>query len=422
MHTKYLTVALAFFLFVACGQQAGLAQHAPTWAGSWRSAQQAACLRDQLPRQTFSGATLRETVHLSIGGSQLRLRLSNLFGQQELALRSVTVARATAGIPGTIEKGSSITVRFHGATKVTLPAGTESASDAIPLPMQTLSSLTVTMEIDHAPDCATTHGGARATSFLQPGSHANDETIGEAERFAHWYFLSAVDVEADTPQRNIVAFGDSITDGRGATDDANNRWTDVLAQRLAPRGIGVLNLGIGGNCVLHECLGQSGVQRFERDALNAPETETIILFEGINDIGGLDRVAEHTQAEHDALVESLEHAFTQMAAKAHAHGRRIIGGTLTPFLGSDYYHPSERTEQDRLKLNTWIRARSAFDGVIDFDSILSDPLHPGHLSPEVDSGDHLHPSPEGYRRMGEGVSINLLIHDNKTRLQSGEHL
>lgn len=418
MCIKNLFAILLLAVIGACAYDQCHAQDDPVWVGSWCSAQQEVCTSEQLPKQSFKGSTLRETVHLSLGGERIRLRISNLFGEQALVLHEVTVARTLDGNSEAAKRESDIIARFDGVVRVILPAGTEKYSDAIEIPVKPLSSLTISLAIETAPACATSHPGAHATSFLLPRVHALDKAWAEAEQFPHWYYFSGIDVASSMQQKSIIAFGDSITDGHGATTDGDNRWTDILARRLASYRMGVINLGIGGNCVLSVCLGQSAITRFEHDALNVPGARTIIFFEGINDIGGLDRLQEHSQEVHDALVEHLEQAFAQIAENAHAHGMRILGATLTPFLGSTYYHPGLRSEADRQRLNAWIRKTNVFDGVVDFDRMMSDPARPSHIAHEVDSGDHLHPSPAGYRRMGENIPLQLLTFEGNVQDQS----
>jgi lysophospholipase L1-like esterase len=399
----------ALFLLMLCGGSSSCAQSLDRWSASWTAAGLQVCDRSLLPKLSFHGATLREVVHLSLGGTEIRLRLSNAFGDRPLRLSAVTVARPRAGEPGAIAAGTSLAVRFHGEAAVSIPAGAEYLSDPIALPVGALSDVAVSLAMDDAPPCATSHPGARATAFLAQGEHGADQHLAAPESFAHWYFLSAVEVENGKVESVVAVLGDSITDGRGSADDANNRWTDVLASRLAPLGVGVANLGIGGNRILNDGLGPSALARFDRDVLGTAGVRTLIVLEGINDIGDLDRDAEHTQVEHDSLVAALEEALRQMAAKAHEHGLRVLGGTLTPFVGSAYYHPGPRSEADRQKLNQWIRSADAFDGVMDFDALLRDPAHPERLLPEADSGDHLHPGTAAYRRMGEAVPLGLLL-------------
>ena len=401
------TAALVVLLFMDV-QLLSQSRSAQQWIGSWVSAQQEACEPSQLPKQSFQKATLREVVHLSLGGPQIRLKLSNLFGREPLVIRSVVVARAKPGATGEVEKESRIRVRFNGATGVSISAGTEVTSDAISLPTEPFSNLAVSMDFDSVPTCATSHPGARATAFLTKGNQTTKERLKKSERFEHWYFLSGVEVTSGISIGAITAFGDSITDGHGATTDGNDRWTDVLSSRLVPHAVAVLNAGIGGNRVLLDGLGPSGISRFDRDALGPKGVRAIIILEGINDIGMLDREKEHPQEDHDALVNQLETAMKGMVEKAHQQGVCVLGGTLMPFLGSEYYHPRQRSESDREKINEWIRTSGVFDGIVDFDKLTRDPLQPGRLATNADSGDHLHPGPVGYRRMGEGVPLDLL--------------
>jgi lysophospholipase L1-like esterase len=244
-------------------------------------------------------------------------------------------------------------------------------------------------------------------------------SLPDAERVDHWYQISEIDVTpgpkaAKSPAAAIVALGDSITDGHGSTTNGNDRWTDVLAQRLqaaaATRNIGVSNQGIGGNHLLTDGLGPNALARFDRDALGPAAVQWIIVFEGVNDLGGLARLAEVSPAEHAAEAQRVLAAYQQLITRAHAHGLRIYGATITPYVGSDYYHPGPLSEADRQAVNDWIRAPGHFDAVIDFDAVLRDPQHPDRLLPAYDCGDHLHPSAAGYKAMGEAVSLRLFEH------------
>jgi lysophospholipase L1-like esterase len=233
----------------------------------------------------------------------------------------------------------------------------------------------------------------------------------DAKHMDHWYQITGIDVLALPEAASIVALGDSITDGHGATTNGNDRWTDVLAQRLQAspntRNIGVSNQGIGGNHLLIDGLGPNALARFDRDVLAPAGVRWVILFEGVNDLGGLARNGEVTPPEHAALVKRVLSAYEQIVLRAHAHGLRVLGATITPYAGSDYYHPGPLSETDRQAVNTWIRAAGHFDAVIDFDSVVRDPQHPDRLLPTYDCGDHLHPSPAGYRAMGETISLSL---------------
>jgi lysophospholipase L1-like esterase len=233
-----------------------------------------------------------------------------------------------------------------------------------------------------------------------------------ARKVEHWYFLAGVDVSSTAGAYAVVALGDSITDGHATTTNGNDRWTDILAARLraapATRNVGVLNQGIGGNHLLTDGLGPNALARLDRDVLAQTGARTVIVLEGINDLGALAREGDQPAARHKALVHQIIASYQQVIARAHAGGLRVIGATITPDAGSDYYHPAPANEADRQAVNAWIRAAGHFDAVVDFDRALADPAHPDRLLPDYDCGDHLHPSPAGYKVMGEAIPLALL--------------
>jgi lysophospholipase L1-like esterase len=292
-----------------------------------------------------------------------------------------------------------------------VPPGAEFVSDALDYAVAPLSDLAISFHLETAPGGQTSHPGSRATSYFVHGDFAAAANLINAKHVDHWYQLSEIDVEASPGAATVVALGDSITDGHGATTNGNDRWTDVLARRLqaspATRSIGVSNQGIGGNHLLTDGLGPNALARFDRDVLAPAGVRWVIVFEGVNDLGGLTRDGEVAPADHAALVKRIMAAYQQIILRAHAHGLRVYGATITPFTGSDYYHPGPLNEADRQEVNTWIRTPGHFDAVIDFDSVVRDPQHPDRLQAAFDSGDHLHPSPAGYRAMGEAVPLSL---------------
>ncbi|MFY9747501.1 MAG: SGNH/GDSL hydrolase family protein, partial [Acidobacteriaceae bacterium] len=206
----------------------------------------------------------------------------------------------------------------------------------------------------------------------------------------------------------------SITDGHATTTNGNDRWTDVLGERLqaspATHNIGVLNQGIGGNHLLTDGLGPNVLARFDRDVIAQPGVRWLIVFEAVNDLGGLTRLGDVPPAEHAAFVARILVAYQQIIDRAHAHGIEVIGATITPFAGSDYYHPGPATEADRQAINAWILAPGHFDAVLDFDKVVRDPAHPDRMLPADDCGDHLHPGPAGYRAIGESIPLKLFAH------------
>lgn len=374
------------------------------------SSQQLAEPANSLAGADLADTSLRQVVHLSIGGPQLRVHLSNRFGTAPLRFTSVHVARPAAG-PGAIDPVSDAALHFSGRGEVTVPAGAEYFSDPVAYSVAPLSDLVITVHWDSIAAEQTGHPGSRATSFLARGDRVSAAELHEARKVEHWYFLAGVEVAAPAGAKAVVTLGDSITDGHGATTDANDRWPDVLARRLQQdaktRTVAVLNHGIGGNRLLLDGLGPNALARFDHDVLAPPAVRYLIVLEGINDIGMFGRSGEHSHAEHEALVNQMIAAYEQILVRAHSHGIRVIGATLLPFVGSDYYHPGPEIEADREAVNRWIRAAGHFDAVIDFDKLTQDPEHPDRLQPSLDSGDHLHPSPAGYAAMGAAIPLSL---------------
>ena len=267
------------------------------------------------------------------------------------------------------------------------------------------------MHVEAEPGRQTGHPGSRQTTFYAHGDMTAAPDMAAAKKIDHWYILSGVDVQAARGAYSVVALGDSITDGHGATTNGNKRWTDALAERLqgnaVPRLIGVLNQGIGGNHLLTDGLGPNALARFDRDVLAQPGVRYLIVLEGINDLGGLEREGSALQQAHDQLVNRMIGAYRQIIVRAHAQGIQVYGATVMPDGGSDYYHPDAASEHDRQKVNEWIREPGNFDAVIDLDKVMADPAMPQQLLPAFDSGDHLHPGPAGYKAMGEAIPFSL---------------
>jgi lysophospholipase L1-like esterase len=381
------------------------------WVASWGTSQQIPEPQNALPPDELRDATVRQIFHLSVGGPALRVHLSNAFGTEALHFTSVHIARAVSASSPAIEVSSDRALLFAGAADVTVPPGAEFVSDALDFAATPLSDVAVTFYLETPPARATGHPGSRATSYYQHGNVVGAATLPEAKHVDHWYQISEIDVQASARAGTVVALGDSITDGHGATTNGNDRWTDVLAQRLQgsaeTRNIGVSNQGIGGNHLLTDGLGPNALARFDRDVLAPAGVRWVIVFEGVNDLGGLARDGEVSAAEHAVRVQRVLAAYQQIVTRAHAHGLRVYGATITPYVGSTYYHPGPLSEADRLAVNQWIRGAGHFDAVIDFDSVVRDPEHTERLLPEYDCGDHLHPSPAGYKAMGNAISLAL---------------
>jgi lysophospholipase L1-like esterase len=267
------------------------------------------------------------------------------------------------------------------------------------------------MHVETEPGQQTGHPGSRQTTYFAHGDLTGAADMSLANKVEHWYMLSGVDVQASPGAYAIVALGDSITDGHGATTNGNDRWTDVLARRLqsAPttRNGSILNQGIGGNHLLTDGLGPNALARFDRDVLAQAGVRYLIVLEGINDLGGVGRIEGATEDTHHQLVRNMIGAYGQIITRAHAHGIKVYGATVMPDGGSDYYHPDAASEADREAVNQWIRTPGNFDAVIDFDRSLKDPQQPDHLLPSFDSGDRLHPSAAGYKAMGDSIPLRL---------------
>jgi lysophospholipase L1-like esterase len=354
----------------------------------------------------FADETIRMVVHTTVGGSSVRLRLSNLRSTTPLAVGDVDVAvqadRATA------VAGSRHAVTFSHRGTVTIPAGGEVVSDPVSMTVAADSGLLVSIYLPQATSSSTWHSDAFDTTYLsRPGDHAVDNDDGNyVTATTSWYYLSGVDVVAPTATGTVVAFGDSITDGYNTPTGAYATWPDDLARRLAgSHPLGVVNAGIGGNRVLTDVpniwQGVSALKRFGHDALGQPGVRDVLLMEGINDIG-------NNAGPNGAplTAQDLVGGYRDLIAQAHAAGVRIIGATMLPDLGNGYYSAS--AEAIRQAANTWIRTSGEFDGVVDFDKVMHDPSNPVALNPAYDSGDHLHPNAAGMQAMANSIDIGLL--------------
>ena len=405
---QYKTLFLCALLFFLA--TAALTSAQTRWICSWTSAQQLPEPHNSLQAGDLRDATLRQVVHLSLGGPQLRVHLSNRFGTSPLHLTSVHIAKPESP-SDKIDASTDKALTFSGRPDLTIPAGAEYVSDPVAFPAAALSDLAISIHFDLAPSGQTGHPGSRATSYLAHGDLVASAELPDAKKVEHWYFIAAVDVVASPQAAAIVALGDSITDGHGATTDGNNRWPDLLARRLqgdpVTQSLAVLNQGIGGNRLLLDGLGPNALARFDHDVLAPAGVRYLIVLEGINDLGMLTHEGEVSSAEHQAQVPRIISAYEQIITRAHAHGIGVIGATLLPYVGSQFYHPGPASEVDRQTINQWIRAPGHFDAFIDFDKTTRDPDHPDRLLPAFDSGDHLHPSPSGYAAMAEAIPLTL---------------
>lgn len=347
--------------------------------------------------------TLRQLVRVAAAGKRVRLRFSNEGSAAPLALGAVHLALAAPD--GAIVPGSDRTVTFDGHGGVVIPDGAPLLSDPVALPVKALDRLLISI---HLPG-ALPRGGHSLFQYAagQPGDFTAAERLPDARLMRLTALVSEVDVDADTARNVVVALGDSITEGYGSTNNGFRGWPDRLADRLAadPRGKSwsVLAAGIGGNRLLRFGTGPNILARLDRDVLSVPGVKTIILLEGINDIGHAFSPANSTEP---VTAEALAAAAKQVVARAHQKGIKVIGATLTPYEGASYYQPEG--EAVRLAYNKWILTSGVFDGTVDFAKAAADPAHPGMFNPAYDLRDHLHPNDAGYAAMGDAIDLNLI--------------
>lgn len=405
---RYILPIASMVLIAA--SPAGAAECRSQWVSAWASSQFRPTGDAALAPGTLTDATLRQIVRPSIDGRRIRLRLSNVAGGTPLHIAGVSIARALASTAPALDSRSIRPVRFDGKADVVIPAGADYLSDPIDASVSARDNIAISIRYVGEPE-QTAHPGSRATSWHMAGDHLTDATMAKADSFDHWFNLSGLEVEACAPARLVVALGDSITDGKGSTTNGNDRWTDRLIDRLQSdpkrRHVAVVNQGIGGNRLLADGLGPGALARVDRDVLAQPGVTHLILLEGINDLGTLTREAPVPPAQHRMHVERIIGAYRQIVARAKARGIKVIGATIMPFVGNDYYHADAANEADRQAVNAWIRQPGNFDAIVDFDRITRDPARPDRLAPRYDGGDALHPSPAGYRAMGDAIPLDL---------------
>jgi lysophospholipase L1-like esterase len=357
--------------------------------------------RNNPPSPGLTGNSLRQVVRVSIGGEVLRVKFSNEFSKSPVTMHSVQIAASAGG--NAINQSTNVILTFNGIQEVTMEPGTAITSDPVVFNLQPRMDVAITISFGGTSADITGHPGSRTTSYLVPGNNASEADFLSSVTTEHWYVINGIDVQASLTSSCIAILGNSITDGRGSTTNMQNRWPDLLSERLlanpGTRQVGVLNLGIGGNCVLRDCLGKAGISRYERDILTQPGVKAVIVFEGVNDIGGV-RTADAAASVANGLIA----AYKMMIDSAHSGGLKIYGATITPFKGNGYFN--QYSEECRNQVNGWIRDSGRFDAVFDFDHEVRNPMDTVSLS-SSNQNDGLHPDLAGFKKMADCIDLNL---------------
>jgi len=372
------------------------------WVGTWATAPAPA------EGVALGNQTLRMNARVSIGGKTLRVRLSNAYGVRPLTVGSAHIGLRATG-PG-IVPGSDRTLTFGGEASATIAAGALLLSEPVELEVTPLADVAITFFLpgDIPASFGITGRYARQTNYISPPGDFSAEAVMPVGRITDdWLFVGGIDVLAPASAGGVVALGDSLTDANISTHDAFCRWPDQLARRLVARdgrAMGVMNQGLGGNRILHDIRGDSGLRRFDRDVLAQPGVTHVIVVLGTNDLRN-----RWAKPEEEVTAEQMIAGLKQMALRAHSRGIKIFGGTLMPFENETFlvgaWTPAR--EAVRQAVNAWVRDGGAFDAVVDFDRGVRDPEHPTRMLPIYDCGDHLHPSDAGYNRMGDIIDLTL---------------
>jgi lysophospholipase L1-like esterase len=351
--------------------------------------------------------TLREIVHVSLGGSQVRVVFTNEFGTEPLTIGAAQVAISQGGDTVNTVAASSTGLTFGGRPGITIPPGALAVSDPASISLPAQADLAVSFFLpEQKISQLSQHGSADQTSYVADGNVVGAKAFETPHEIRSWPFVKDVDVKAGPHAAAVVAFGDSITDGAFAANNQNARWPDELARRLLAdkrtADVGVLNEGIGGNRILHDNTGPSALARFDRDVIAQAGVKYVIILEAINDIGH----AYDSKRPYDVVTaDDLIAGYGQMIDRAHMHGIKVYMATLTPYSGAGYMSPAG--EEVRQAVNKWIRTNNQANGFIDFDKATADPAHPDTFLPAYDHGDHLHPSDPGYKAMGDAIDLAL---------------
>lgn len=364
------------------------AQSNDGWTATWATAVEFTGPGD-MPKASLSNRSLREIIHISIGGETMRMQFSNIHSKEPVEIKSVFIATPLEG--SEIDAKTAKYLTFKGKKNVTIEPGKAVYCDITKYHLNPLQRLAITINYGATtPVNASSHRGSRTTSYIIPGEAKPKTVFTDAEKCDHWYNISCIDVQTSNPTPCVAVLGNSITDGRGSTTNMQNRWTDFMAEAYGGKAA-VLNLGIGGNAVVRGGLSEPALIRFDRDILEQTGVTSVVIFEGVNDLGGF-------KPNHMEVVRNLQNAYKELIDKAKKAGKKVYLGTITPFFGNSYY--THFSEAARLTINDWIRANKDVDGVIDFDKVVQDPNNPKALLPKY-SDDGLHGTPAAYEAMGK---------------------
>ncbi len=371
------------------------------WVGTWSTAPQLVETGNMPPSPGLTNNSLRQVVRVSIGGKSLRIKFSNEFSTNPVTMNAAQIAVSNGG--STIDASTIQKLKFNGNESVRMNPGVSITSDPISFNLNPRMDVSITIHFGETSATVTGHPGSRTTSYMLTGDQTSSVDFSGSVNTDHWYIINGIDVKAPKTTAAVAIIGNSITDGRGSETNKQNRWPDILSERLlknaGTQNVGVLNMGIGGNCVLKNCLGPSAISRFERDILNQQRVRWAIIFEGVNDIGGVKSADDAT-----SIANGLIAAYSQMIKSAHAKKIRVYGATIMPFKGNSYFNTN--SELCRNQVNGWIRKSGNFDAVIDFDQVMRDSQDTLKL-PSSFQNDGLHPDVAGHKMMGDAIDLNL---------------
>jgi lysophospholipase L1-like esterase len=409
-HARVAAAATVLVLVVLTLASRVIADHRDDdgpWVGTWSASPQQVAGAIQI-----NGQTVRQIVHTSLGGARLRVRLSNAYGTSPLVIGTARVAVSAGG--SSIVRRSDRTLEFNGSPSITIPAGALAVSDAVTLDVPAVGDIAVSLYLPANVDAATQHVEGLQTNYISPPGDFTAALTVAGTMTTSFYFLTGIDVRATENARAVVTLGDSLTDGFRSTPDTNQRWPNLLAERLQAHWSGsrvaVLNAAVSGNRILHDLVGTSAAARLDRDVLVQTGAKYLVVLQGNADILIPDLIG---RPEENVTAEQIIQGHRQIINRAHAMGLRVYGGVLNPAEG--YPFPGFWTpamEEKRQAVNRWIRTSHAYDAVIDFDRVLRDPTHPTRLLPAYDSGDHVHPNDFGYSVMADAIDLSLFQLDD----------